>query len=809
MSKPFSSIEIFGFRGILAPFSLPFRKGETCRSMVVYGANGTGKSSLTDALEWLQSGRIQRLGREGAGPRSYAHTSASADPFVRADVSSPALGKVGLVHQRKRVTAPKEEGSLPALRAIAPHPWLIRSEDLARFVLLRKSERFDELAALMGFLPQVEYQKQLRRVANSLENDREQADKHVSETQKELAALVGEKNTSPSGLIQVLQNAVRALDEKIVDLDSAAAVRDRFTEEIASDPLAAKLAKARTFVRSLDRTTDAGKIDQVAQELDNALRKLAAASEGSTNVERLDLFEAGLKVLAHADPEERKECPLCGEAYPGDLKKHVETELDRLSELKKLQQTVSQKKVNLGKEIRAVSSVLTEPEGLKGDASELGLDALYEGFATARKDLESALTACNTHASAPSPVWNKTSSKAFRDEIEHCKELHEEFTIARKDLLDQAKVVVKSFEDTESRTAMVTARDLIRDVLKANHSLDDRQNRAKRTAALSTEFDSLVQEYVDESINDVQERFDAISEDVARYFDMLESTTPGLGKPALKLLKDQDRAVVLEIEFRGDRIDHAYSYLSQSQLNSFGLAVFLASVRSVNASFPFLVLDDVINSFDAYKRPRLAQLLKEEFDDFQLLVLTHDPIWWDRLGTICPTWVRMRLKRYDLGSGPVSEEGKTTLEQISSFIEDDQPELAGRSLGPLMELELQEMAEAFEALVPFNRRNEYTLDPLLDRVRVRVKEKLGAGHNLHEKLKTMGESTSFRNLCAHWKDPSSPLTREELGEVFGQWQAIRAMVHCAEPTCGAVVAYDRMHKRFVCRCGGKELKKGT
>ena len=40
---------ISGFRGVLAPLELDFAKGGACQSMVLYGANGTGKSSITDA----------------------------------------------------------------------------------------------------------------------------------------------------------------------------------------------------------------------------------------------------------------------------------------------------------------------------------------------------------------------------------------------------------------------------------------------------------------------------------------------------------------------------------------------------------------------------------------------------------------------------------------------------------------------------------------------------------------------------------------------------------------------------------------
>ena len=60
------------------------------------------------------------------------------------------------------------EGLRSWFRARAIHPCHIRFEDLNRFVYLTKTERFDELATLMGFAKQVEMHKQLRRVEGRL-----------------------------------------------------------------------------------------------------------------------------------------------------------------------------------------------------------------------------------------------------------------------------------------------------------------------------------------------------------------------------------------------------------------------------------------------------------------------------------------------------------------------------------------------------------------------------------------------------------------------------------------------------------------
>jgi hypothetical protein len=43
----------------------------------------------------------------------------------------------------------------------------------------------------------------------------------------------------------------------------------------------------------------------------------------------------------------------------------------------------------------------------------------------------------------------------------------------------------------------------------------------------------------------------------------------------------------------------------------------------------FLVLDDIVTSFDLGHRRRLLRLIKEQFGDWQIILLTHERLWFD------------------------------------------------------------------------------------------------------------------------------------------------------------------------------------
>ena len=55
-----SSIDIKAFRGIPLKCQLDFTEKNSPRSLILYGGNGSGKSSIVDALEFVLQGRIDR-----------------------------------------------------------------------------------------------------------------------------------------------------------------------------------------------------------------------------------------------------------------------------------------------------------------------------------------------------------------------------------------------------------------------------------------------------------------------------------------------------------------------------------------------------------------------------------------------------------------------------------------------------------------------------------------------------------------------------------------------------------------------------
>jgi hypothetical protein len=125
-----------------------------------------------------------------------------------------------------------------------------------------------------------------------------------------------------------------------------------------------------------------------------------------------------------------------------------------------------------------------------------------------------------------------------------------------------------------------------------------------------------------------------------------------------------------------------------------------------------------------------------------------------------------------------------------------------------MEDVLQDIGERFECEVKFNRRNEYTLDTLLDRVRVRVQDKLKADHPLTKAVVDLFSANAYRNWTTHCKNPQSPIHRYEIEEVLTKWKAIESLVICPDEKCFEIISYDSKGA-FCCPCGKTRQTKGS
>jgi hypothetical protein len=699
---------------------------------------------------------------------------------------------------------PKVHGNLDAVRKLIAHPCHVRHADLTRFVLLRKSERYDALASLMGFVPQMEYQKSLRKIESTLKQDLEsQRLIHGEFKRRHKEHFENEQGQSFTDLQLLARRCVANGYPCDANISRIKEVSLLLKKAVLKDPNAKKLTAIRELrAKAFQTVPPAGVVEKI-----NSLRQACGSLKASQAENRqklllIPLLQAAGDFLVKVPATGT--CPLCNQRFQGDLKNHVTSELSTLRLLKSLQDKVQTAKDSL--RIALSQSFFSSPLALSPELNQLPtVEDCVTVFNSRAGDLKASLIK-EKDLLAFDPN-NITEEDLLRFDLaeDSIKEDYADFQTSKAALDQATDALIKSLEDDAKRKKLVEDEAFVSAGITLIEELQASLKKGMGLRTISERLSVLVERYVQKALEDVTARFVRISEKVRVFFSLFESETPGLGAPILKLDVSQDRSVVLEVEFHGRPIAPAYKYLSESQLNSFGLSVALASATEFNTKFPFLILDDVVNSCDVDKRGKLIDLIQNHLSHVQIILMTHDRIWRDLLHRRLGTWKKLTFQRYDIGVGPIFAPGEDFYACIDRLLKTDEVENATGTLARYLESEAQEMCEAFEVEVKFNRRNEFTLDPLLTAIRMRLQKKLGDAHPAVVAITRITSDNIYRNWGIHFKSPEACLQAPEIRGLVTKWKGFEEKVYCQQPKCGKIVTADGA--KFRCKCGATELKR--
>ncbi len=239
----------------------------------------------------------------------------------------------------------------------------------------------------------------------------------------------------------------------------------------------------------------------------------------------------------------------------------------------------------------------------------------------------------------------------------------------------------------------------------ASRSRGWRQARAEGRRALRafTLADRVFDAYQTKQKDDLAELLKRISQRVAQIYAALH---PGEDfAEAVSIEPWTAKGVELAVDFYGSRQRPPHGVLSESHLNSLAIALFLAMAEDFNKQLGFLLLDDVINSFDVEHRGRLAELLADGFSSWQLIVLTHDQQFFEHLSRRAPSWRKLELTSWSYGSGPRTTQYETSgiLAAARERLESGDVHGAATKARRALEEQLQEVCEALWAPLPFRR----------------------------------------------------------------------------------------------------------
>jgi len=209
-------IEIINIRGIRS-----LKLNTNGKNLAIWGPNGSGKSTVVDAIDFLLTGKMQRLmgsGTSGVTLKKHG-THILEQPekaFVKAIVQIPGLSN-SIEISRCLADPPNlicdeavKARLAPIVELASRGQHILTRRELLKYITAEAGKRAEEIQALLGITEVEDIRKALVRVCNSLSKDAENAKRVLERAQGAVNATLQLRRFDNAQIVNLI-NQHRAL----------------------------------------------------------------------------------------------------------------------------------------------------------------------------------------------------------------------------------------------------------------------------------------------------------------------------------------------------------------------------------------------------------------------------------------------------------------------------------------------------------------------------------------------------------------------------------------------------------------------
>lgn len=672
MANRIEQLTLSGFRGATCPVTIDFDKNKY--AALIFGENGTGKSTIVDAIDFVCNGHYGSL-TELSSTKPKSHIVALS--------SKPKDLKVVLSASDKAWAATLATGGAKCEGPNGkPAAKILRRSQLLKVVNAKPKDRYD---ALRDFIAVPNIQKcedELREAVKTAKNDLEEATRAKAQAQTALERFWRDegspaKNAETWGRKRAAENVDR-LKARLEESKQAADKIDAYIQ--ASDSLE---DAEETAVTAKESSTKAEEALRVAE-------RAVSADSGKL----IDVLE-GAKVYL-ADKPAATACPVCEQPIkPTELANRITERLAQLDDLVAAKAEAKKRRSNLvsteavanseRKKLVSQAAKMAEPlrKATLSEVTGLRLDwALYSRL------LDPKVSTDDPTKLGEAKSLRQTAGP-LRDSI-----------VSTRDALDtQIKQynAIKGHVDTiDEKTKAATDFDRLYKRLAAIHKIVETERKAYVTSVL-----------------------DAVSGTVESMYVRLHPDED-LGGVRLYLKPNVIGSLEFDAKFQTLQAVPPQAYYSESHLDTLGICVFLALAQHLSDDDTIVVLDDVVTSVDEAHMERFIQLLHDEADKFnQLVITTHYRPWRDRYkfarGPAANVQL-IELLHWSIPRGVRHSRTKLSVEELRGHAnaEPMDRQIVASKAGILLESLFDHLALLYRCKLPRQAEPTYTLGDLAD-----------------------------------------------------------------------------------------------
>ena len=664
------AIRLTWFRGAADPVALETNG----KSLVVYGQNGSGKSSFVDAVEYIvNNGRLEHLAHKYSG---------SNQRFAIPNIQTPAGRKTEIevrftdgsdlkVTIAVSGTHSRAGGEAANMGAWEYRRTILRQDEVAAFIRSDKGEKYSALLPLLGLQPLETSAENLNKLARAVEQQSTRGQKvgALAAARRQQKLAFGDDSTTTLHAKIAALHGGYCPTSVVTEGSGRLAELDRVLSERV-DRLSGDLSRYNAL-RDLANVDLGG----MMMSIRDAAGRLASSVEPLV-AEKLTVLRSAASFAAKFGTTAEIVCPACGRSMLAEhFRAHVSAEYQRLEGLEAIFNERSASIGNLIDGLKLVKKTLA-----RGEVASW-LQQLKHG-----------------------------SLKAQAEAIEHFNPENLRHALAEEDLqaIDQTFLPIIAAATEESRNAPRDIRALSddRNLIEAARAAFQSKLLADEVARIETLIAFI--NSVEAGLRDeIRERAEAVigelTEDIGTMWKILHPAEP-IQDVRLSVPND-DKSIDIALTFYGKSQDSPRLTLSEGYRNSLGLCIFLAMAKRDEELDRPLILDDVVVSLDRNHRGMVVQLLQEHFANRQVIIFTHDRDWYaDLRGQLDGSaWQFKALLPYENPKMGIRWAAKTTTFGDARAQVKDRPDSACNDARKIMDIDMALAAEMLQIRLPYLR----------------------------------------------------------------------------------------------------------
>ena len=173
-------IKVSRFRG--ARFDLPLDFSKKSKSVAIFGENASGKSTITDALEWFIHDRVDHLWREGCKQESLRNVLADDKPStVELVFDGPDRdGTKALSNTLKTSAIYANDKAEQLVADLKDNNIFLRHADIVNFLDKTKGGKREAIADIIGYSEITKFRNVLLQAKNNFASGAKVGQAHLS-----------------------------------------------------------------------------------------------------------------------------------------------------------------------------------------------------------------------------------------------------------------------------------------------------------------------------------------------------------------------------------------------------------------------------------------------------------------------------------------------------------------------------------------------------------------------------------------------------------------------------------------------------